>query len=185
MSNKKINDLKELFEEIEIINLDEKSSIEAAKIGSKLKKTGKHPVKLTVYYLGHKRRYGLPFSFTEAEWEKLFSAKLRDNTLKEAKVKLNYYKGEKFEAALKKIEGTFDFDKFKAAYIEDNSLNLANRDVYSLFNRYIAEMQKIGSVGNEQVYTSALKTFQNFRKRKKEKKVTNSIFSQLIFAGEL
>lgn len=132
---------------------------------SKLKKTGKYPVKLTVYYLGHKQRYGLPYSFTEAEWEKLFSAKLRDNTLKEAKVKLEFYKGEKFEAALKKIEGAFDFDKFKAAYIEDNSLNLANRDVYALFNRYIAELQKSGSVGNAQVYTSALKTFQNFRKR--------------------
>lgn len=130
-----------------------------------LKKTGKHPVKLTVYYLGHKRRYGLPYSFTEAEWKKLFSAKLRDNTLKEAKVKLEYYSGEKFETALKKIDGAFDFDKFKAVYIQDNSLNLANRDVYALFNRYIAELQKSGNVGNAQVYTSALKTFQNFRKR--------------------
>ena len=42
----------------------------------------------------------------------------------------------------------FDFDKFKAAYFEDNALNLANRDVYALFNRYISELQKSGNVGN-------------------------------------
>ena len=42
----------------------------------------------------------------------------------------------------------FDFDKFKAGYFEDNALNLANRDVYALFNRYISELQKSGNVGN-------------------------------------
>jgi integrase len=132
---------------------------------SKLKKTGKYPLKLVVYFLGHKRRYGLPYSFTEAEWKKLNSTKLRDNALKEAKIKLDYYIGDKFEHALKKIDGVFDFEKFKTAYFEDTKLNLSNRDVYVVFNEYISKLKKSGQVGTAEIYTTALKTFQNFRKR--------------------
>jgi hypothetical protein len=77
-----------------------------------LKNTGKNPVKITVYYLGYKKRYGLPFSFTEEEWNRLNAPRLRDEKLKEAKIKLDYYVGEKFEKALKSIDGSFDFEKF-------------------------------------------------------------------------
>lgn len=132
---------------------------------AKLKKTGKYPVKVTVYYLGHKQRYGLPYTFTEAEWKKLNSTKLRDNALKEAKIKLDYYIGDKFEQALKKIDGAFDFEKFKAAYLEDNKLNLSTRDVYAVFNDYISKLNKSEQVGTAEIYGTALKTFQNFRKR--------------------
>ncbi|HPV16162.1 MAG TPA: hypothetical protein PKY14_02245, partial [Bacteroidales bacterium] len=123
---------------------------------SKIKKSEKYPVKITVYYLGKKRRYGFPYSFTEDEWKKINSPKLRDNKLKEARIKLDYYIGEKFEKALKEIEGPFDFEKFKVAYFEDKSRNLVSSDVYSLFRRYIKILRESGNVGTAQIYESAM-----------------------------
>ncbi|MBN1186485.1 MAG: site-specific integrase [Bacteroidales bacterium] len=132
---------------------------------TKLKKTGKHPVKLTVYFTGEKKRYGLPYSFTEDEWKKLNAPKLRDNTLKESKIKLDYFIGDKFQQALKKIEGDFDFEKFKSAYFDTNKRNLASKDVYAIFNRQIKEFTDSGNIGTATIYKSALKTFQGIRKR--------------------
>ncbi len=132
---------------------------------SKIKKSEKYPVKITVYYLGKKRRYGFPYSFTEDEWKKINSPKLRDNKLKEARIKLDYYIGEKFEKALKEIEGPFDFEKFKVAYFEDKSRNLVSSDVYSLFRRYIKILRESGNVGTAQIYESAMQTYLNIRKR--------------------
>ncbi len=131
---------------------------------TKKKKTGKHPVKITIYYLGIKKRYSIPHSFTVDEWEKLNSPKLRDENLKEEKIKLQYYVGEKFEQALKKIDGEFDFDKFEAIYFENNKTKLVGKDAYSLFKQYIAKHEESDGVGSAQIYQTALSTFQRFRK---------------------
>lgn len=128
-------------------------------------KDGKYPVKITIYYLGHKRRRGLPFSFTEDEWKKIHSKKLRNDKLKEAKIKLDYYVGEKFETARKKIKEPFSFERFFDNYFDKNTSQLENQNVYNLFEDYIKELQNNGQYGTSVNYRSSLNSLKRFRKK--------------------
>jgi integrase len=128
-------------------------------------KNNKYPVKLNVYYLGKNRLFGLPVKLTEEEWKKNNSPKLRDQNLKDIKTKLDYYEGEKFEATLKEVDEPFTFQKFKVAFEKQDKLNLVSHDVYALFDKYIADFEKKGKVGNAGIYRNSKKTFQRFRKR--------------------
>ena len=125
----------------------------------------KYPVKLNVYYLGKNRLFGLPIKLTEDEWKKISSPKLRDTKLKDIKTKLDYYEGEKFEATLKGIEEPFTFQKFKAAFEKQDSSTLVSHDVYALFDKFIAELERQEKVGNAGIYLNARNSFQRFRKR--------------------
>ena len=132
--------------------------------------TNKYPVKITVYYNGAMRRYGIPFSFTEDEWKKIHGPKLRDGILKKKKNEMNPYINEKFETALKKIKGKFTFEEFKFAYFE-NTPKLktlqGKRDVYTLYENYIIQLQNAtkDQVGNAQVYRSTIKKFKEYKKK--------------------
>lgn len=130
---------------------------------TKIKKSSKHPVKLTVYYLGQKRRYKLPHYFTKEEWEKLNSPRLRDTQLKDERVKLDTYIGDMFENALKRIEGQFTFEKFKDAYFNEDKSQLINKDVYAQFEKVISENEKTGHIGNATIYRSALNSIKKYR----------------------
>lgn len=132
---------------------------------TKIKKSGKHPVKLTVYYLGVKRRYKLPQYLTKDEWEKLKSPRLRDAKLKDEKIKLDSYIGERFENALKQIEDPFTFEKFQDVYFNHDKTQLLNKDVFTLFNKVISEREKAGKVGTASVYRSALNSIKKFRSK--------------------
>ena len=118
-------------------------------------KTGKYPVKLTVYYLGLKKRYKLPIGLTEAEWEKINTSRLRDESLKELKSKLDFYSGEKFEDSLKKIVDPFSFDKFEDVYFEKNITVVRNLDVYNAFQNFIKKEEEGDKVGNASIYKTA------------------------------
>lgn len=132
---------------------------------TKIKKSGKHPVKLTVYFLGVKRRYKLPHYFTKDEWEKLNSPRLRDTKLKDEKIKLDSYTGDRFENALKKIEGQFTFEKFEDVYFNNDKSQLLNKDVYAQFNKVINERENTGKVGTAAIYRSALNSIKKFRSK--------------------
>lgn len=139
---------------------------------TKRKKSGKHPVKLTVYYLGVKRRYKLPHYFTKVEWGKLNSPRLRDAKLKDEKVKLDYYTGDRFENALKQIEDPFTFEKFQDVYFNSDKAQLLNKDVYTLFNKVISEREKAGNVGTAAIYRSASNSIKKFRNKLNFNQVT-------------
>ncbi len=132
---------------------------------TKLKVSRKHPVKLTIYYLGDKRRYKLSHYFTKEEWEKINSPRLRDNRLKEEKAKLDYYTGEKFEQALGKINGPFTFEKFREVYFGKNKSSLIRNDVYVVFDRVIREKQNAGKVGTASIYRTTLNSFKKYRSK--------------------
>jgi len=132
---------------------------------TKIKKSGKHPVKLTVYYLGVKRRYKLPHYFTKVEWEKLNSQRLRDAKLKDEKIKLDSYTGERFENALKQIEDPFTFEKFYDVYFNHDKTQLLNKDVYTLFNKVISEREKAGKVGTAGIYRTASNSIKKYRSK--------------------
>jgi len=132
---------------------------------TKLKKSGKHPVKLTVYFLGVKRRFKLPHYFTKGEWEKINTPRLRDSKLKDEKIKLDSYTGERFENALKQIEGQFTFEKFEDVYFNDDKSQLLNKDVYAQFEKIISEKEKTGHVGTATIYRSALNSLKKYRSK--------------------
>jgi len=132
---------------------------------SKLKNSQKHPVQLTVYYAGYKKRYGLRKYFTKAEWKKINSPRLRDTKLKEEKIKLDYYAGEKFDEAIKKVGDSFTFKKFESIYFDHNKSQLHRKDVYALFEKVIADKIKDGKVGTAEIYRTALNSLKQYRSR--------------------
>jgi integrase len=126
-------------------------------------RTGKYPVKLTIYYLGLKKRYKLPIGLTEDDWEKINTPRLRDESLKELKSKLDYYAGEKFEECLKKLDDPFSFDKFEDVYFEKNITVVRNLDVYNAFQNFIEDEKNGEKASNASIYKTAKKTFQDFK----------------------
>ena len=141
-------------------------------------KNSKYPVKLNVYYLGKNRLFGLPIQLTEKDWEKINSPKLRDQKLKDIKTKLDYYEGEKFDATLKEIDEPFTFQKFKIAYEKQDKANLVSHDVYALFDKFIAEQERKGKVGNAGIYRNSRNCFQRFRKRLFFNQVTSDFLAE-------
>ena len=128
----------------------------------------KYPVKITVYYLGKKRRRsfrGVPFSFTQEEWDKIHTQKLRNQKLKDEKIKLDYWVGKKFKAAIEDMGEPFSFDRFFEIYFRKDSSQLENQNVYDMFDRYIAVLDENGQHGTATVYRSSRNSFQKFRKR--------------------
>jgi site-specific recombinase XerD len=128
-------------------------------------KSGKYPIKLTIYYLGQKVRYKLPIELSENEWEKINTSRLRDEALKEIKSKLDFYTGEKFEDCLKKIDDPFSFEKFEDIYFEKYKLVNRNLDVYTAYQNYIDEQEKSEKTSNASIYTTSKKSFQLFKSK--------------------
>ena len=79
---------------------------------------------------------------SENEWEKINTSRLRDESLKNIKAKLDFYTGEKFEECLKKIDDPFSFEKFEDVYFEKYKLVNRNLDVYTAYQNYIDELEK-------------------------------------------
>ncbi len=137
-------------------------------------KSGKYPIKLTVYYQGQKVRYNLPINLSEAEWKKIKSSRLRDESLKEAKAKLDFYSGEKFEDSLKKLDDPFSFEKFEDVYFEKNKMVFQNLDVYTAFQNYIEELERSGKTSNASIYRNSKRSFQLFKSKLSFDDVTTS-----------
>lgn len=137
-------------------------------------KSGKYPTKLTVYYQGQKVRYKLPIKLSEVDWEKINSSRLRDESLKAVKAKLDFYAGEKFEDSLKKIDDPFSFEKFEDVYFEKYKLVNRNLDVYSAYQNYIEELEKSGKTSNASIYSNSKKSFQLFKSKLSFDDVTTS-----------
>jgi len=135
-------------------------------------KSGKYPAKLTVYYLGVKKRYKLPIELSEGDWVKIKSKRLRDEALKVLKTKLDFYTGEKFENCLKKIDDPFSFEKFEEAYFEKHTLINKSVDVYTAFQTYIDKLEKSDKVGNAEIYTTAKKSLQVFKSKLSFEEIT-------------
>jgi len=127
--------------------------------------TGKYALKLNVHYMGVKKRYNLPYHLTKDEWQKINSQKLKDTDLKDIKTKLDFLTGKKFEDSLKQIDEPFTFSKFEDIFFEKNLPVQKNMDVYSLYQTYIDKLKQDGRVGNAQIYSTAMKTFQEQRKK--------------------
>lgn len=125
------------------------------------KKSGKFPLKLTIYCKPYKKRYNTDIDLTTGQWTKVNSEKLRDEDLKEVRFKMNALKNR----ASKIIDDLlpFSFKKFEEVFYE-NSIDLKSLTLSSLFDRYIAIQNKKGSVGTAISYKTTKNSLQEYIK---------------------
>jgi len=125
------------------------------------KKSGKYPLKLTVYCKPAKKRYNTNIDLTVDEWKKVNSDKLRDESLKEVRFKMNALKNK----ASKIIEELipFSFRGFEEAFYE-NAIDLEGLTLASLFDRYITVQKSKGRVGTAISYQSTINSLNTYKK---------------------
>lgn len=130
--------------------------------GAKPKKNGTYPIKLNLYgnTVGQKR-YGVKLSATKEQWQKLDSPKLRDNDLKELKLKLEGIR----QTAQEVIDGlpVFSFVAFEETYF-GKATQAASIYLKDWFNDYINELKENGQIGSALSYQTTFNSFDNFRK---------------------
>ena len=141
----------------------------------RLKKNGKYPVKLIVDFREEKKIYRLPYDFTEGDWTKIHSPRLKNEELKIAKEKLSILTGDKFNSVLRKMEEqgiAFTFKKFGELYFNKITKSKESRDVYSVFDTYLDELVSQGRIGTADSYRTSLHALQGYRKRLKFEMIT-------------
>ena len=118
-------------------------------------------IKINVYCKPNKKRYATIYHATEDEWAKLNGAKLKDESLKDIKQKLNALQASA-EKAIDKIV-PFSFIAFedvffnKPAPLQDSSLK-------SWFDKYITQLKANGQIGTAIGYNTTKNSLHDFRK---------------------
>ena len=125
------------------------------------KKSGKFPLKLTIYCKPTKKRYNTDIDLTPDEWKKVNSEKLRDEALKEIRFKMTALKNR--AAIIIEDLIPFSFKRFEEAFYE-NAVDLKSLALSSLFDRYIAIQNKKGSVGTAISYQTTRNSLQGYIK---------------------
>ena len=122
-----------------------------------IKKNGKCPVKLTVYFLVQKRRYDINFEFTKVEWKKINQSKLRDDQLKSSKTLLFSV----LERANKTIASMdeFSFEEFEELFFGKKG-NV--KDVFVMIQKYIDSLKLEGRINTALSYQSTMVAIKNF-----------------------
>ena len=123
----------------------------------KVKVNGKFPVKITIYCLDDKRRYGTGYDLAPEEWGKLNSPKLKDASLKNIRLSLDVL----VRKAAKVIEelDEFSFEEFETEYFESNE-HLKKNSFITIFQKYIDNLIKedrLGTAGSYKTTLNALK----------------------------
>ena len=134
------------------------------------KKDGTFPIKVSVYYLGEKRRYNTIYSATPAEWTKINGTRLKDSSLKDLKSGLDKVKQE--AAAIIDNMEEFDFDKFEQQFLAGSKGMSTKRGLIELYNEIINTHRKNGNEGSARAYQDSLNAFVRFKKNISFKDVT-------------
>lgn len=127
-----------------------------------IKKNGKCPVKLTIYYLVQKRRYDINFEFTKEEWEKIKQPKLRDDQLKKSKGLL-FGVLERANNTIELME-EFSFEEFEKLFF---SMKGDVKDVFSMLQQYIDSLKIEGRINTAMTYNSTKVAFEGFTGKKR------------------
>lgn len=130
----------------------------------KVKANAKFPVKLTVYYLQDKKRYGTGVDLDEEEWKKINAPKLKDQELKDTKLRLDAIV-QKASRIIKNTED-FTFSEFEDIFFGKKELRAKNSFI-TLFKEYIANLKAEGRIGTASSYNTTLNSLleikQSFR----------------------
>ena len=135
----------------------------------KEKSNGKYPLKLTIYYRPEKRRYRTGIDLTTDEWEKINGKRLKDEHLKEIKVKGN--------AILAKAEKAFeDLSPFSFAVFESiffkTPVGKIDLSLEYWFKEYAQILEDQGREGTRISYNTTYNSLNLFKKNLKLPDIT-------------
>ena len=127
----------------------------------KLKANGKYPLKFTIYCRPNKRRYSTGIDLTLDEWDRLNGKRLKDEYLKEIKMKTNAI----LNKASKILEtlSPFSFQAFEAIMF----INEPSKIDFSLehwFKEYGKLLEAQGREGSRISYNTTYNSLNSFRK---------------------
>lgn len=136
-------------------------------------KDGTFPLKLTVYYLGKKKRYGSPYKLTEDAYKKIQGSNLRDTDLKNLKNKIYSWLDE--QTTLVNSLSKFSFVEFERLFLKDENATkeqLNSEHVQPYFEAYINKLRKQDRIKTAESYQSALNSLLSFRRYLKFQEIT-------------
>lgn len=126
-------------------------------------KNGVYPLKLRVTFKRQSRMYGIGRDLSEEQFNKLFSSKLRDETLKEIRMHSENIKKNAIDLS-DKIR-VFSFEKFRNAFLGNSSNSEKTDDVYKNLELYIGNLESEGRVSTASTYECTLKSLKRFKKK--------------------
>jgi len=126
----------------------------------KCKSDGKYPLKLTIYCKPDKKRFNVNIDLTKGDWIKINSPKLKDENLREIKIKM----GAELQKANTILEQLvpFSFSRFEAEYFKNSVLKL-DLTLKAWFENYTKELEVQGREGTRISYNTTLNSFTNFK----------------------
>ncbi len=129
---------------------------------SRPKSDGKCLIKLNVYCRPDKDRFPTIFYATKEEWKKIKSPKLKDESLRELKDKLDAVR----KRAQKIADGLspFSFVAFEEAFSK-NASGIKSTSLKVWFDNYIAKLNAEERVGSAIAYNTAYNSLNDFRKK--------------------
>ena len=130
---------------------------------------GKYPLKLTMYFNGEKKRYNTNISVTEEELKKTNSARVKDDKIKDIKIKTDAILA-KADKALTELN-TFSFEEFENVFFEKNILS-KDLSIEVLFKSYIENLERQERVGTVSTYKTTYKSLLGYKSNLKITAVT-------------
>lgn len=127
----------------------------------KQKSNGKFPVKLTIYSHPQKKRYSTGIDLTEDEWNKINGQRLKDDRLRDLKMKITSIVT-KAEKVLEKLS-PFSFIQFEAEFFK-NAAGKANLSLEHWFKEYISQLEAQGREGTRISYQTTFNSFNVYKK---------------------
>ena len=134
---------------------------------------GTYPIKLTVYFLGNKKRYATPFNLSQYDYKKIEASNLRDASIKKLKNEMYSWLGDQ-EAVVDTLK-PFSFTEFDLLYNKDKvqlKNAIENESVEALFDNCIKDLKKLGQISTAVNYNTAKVSLLKFKKFLKISQVT-------------
>lgn len=131
--------------------------------GTKPNKAGKYPIKLTVYSQYGKVKYGIKESVSKEDWERLGKPNLRDQELKNLRLRMNAIESRAKEV-IEKLK-PFSIVSFEEEFFSKKPTagkRVSNLRV--LFDGYIQELKENGQVGTAISYSTTINSIESFKK---------------------
>lgn len=131
--------------------------------GTKPNKAGKYPIKLTVYSPYGKVKYGIKEYVSKAEWDRLSKPNLRDQDLKNLRLRMNALENRAKEV-IEKIK-PFSIIAFEEEFFSKKpKTDRRVSNLRILFDGYVQELKENGQVGTAISYTTTINSIESFKK---------------------
>lgn len=126
----------------------------------KSKKDGRFPVKLTIYCNPDKKRYSTGYDLTELEWDKINGDRLRDDNLKEIKIKIHSLRVSA-QNVLDSLQ-PFSFYSFEEKFYQ-SAKSKTDLSLKLWFKNYIDVLKAGGNIGTAISYQTTINSLEKFK----------------------